>query len=340
MARLAIVTDLEACRRLWEEHIPQIGLTDRWDVRSCFQEHYRRPACFIVATDARGLCGLLPLSWIAEQECFGYFPGETWQGKTWLERNRIVAKSPTVLEDMLAHCPGPCQLRYLQPPETGLIGDLEVDELNYAFLPPAYGWDMEAYWLSFSHKTAKRLRKEVAALEARGLSYRLDEVSDFELLIHLNRERFGESSYFHDARFAGSCRALVKLLAARGHLRMTTITHDDQVAAVDMGCLYRGVYTLLAGGTHADYPGIAKLINLHHLARACREGHQEVDFLCGDFFWKPLFHLIARPFYKLSNGAALTPQPASEQITNQYGLTAVAAEVLALTHGNVTLTSH
>jgi hypothetical protein len=36
---------------------------------------------------------------------------------------------------------------------------------------------------------------------------------------------------------------------------------------------------------------------LHHLRRACDERLDCVDFLCGDFAWKPLFHLRPRPLF-------------------------------------------
>jgi hypothetical protein len=70
---------------------------------------------------------------------------------------------------------------------------------------------------------------------------------------------------------------------------------------VDMGCVYQGVYTLLAGGTNSRYLGVAKLINFHHMQRACEEKLKRVDFLCGDFNWKKLFHLTPRPLYLMTN---------------------------------------
>jgi len=74
-------------------------------------------------------------------------------------------------------------------------------------------------------------------------------------------------------------------LRGRGWLRMTTVTIDGEVATVDLGCIYRGAHTLLAGSTHEHFPGVAKLINIHHMRRACRERLRLVDFLCGDFSW-------------------------------------------------------
>jgi hypothetical protein len=90
---------------------------------------------------------------------------------------------------------------------------------------------------------------------------------------------------------------------------------NDEPAAVDMGCLYNGVYTLMAGGTNSRFPGVAKLINLHHMERACRERMHQVDFLCGDFNWKKLFHLTPRPLFKLSNLHTDTPVAAIPRVS-------------------------
>jgi hypothetical protein len=37
---------------------------------------------------------------------------------------------------------------------------------------------------------------------------------------------------------------------------------------------------------------------------ACSERLNQVDFLCGDFNWKKLFHLTPRPLYLLGNPKA------------------------------------
>ena len=133
------------------------------------------------------------------------------------------------------------------------------------------------------------------------LCYRYDDMSDFERMVQLNITNFGSLSYFYDLRFRESFRALMHYLDDRGWLRITTVIIDGEVAAVDMGCVHHGDYTVLAGGTNRDYPGVAKLINLHHMQRACSEKYNLIDFLCGDFSWKHKFHLTARPLYMLSS---------------------------------------
>ncbi|NQT18146.1 MAG: GNAT family N-acetyltransferase [Planctomycetes bacterium] len=277
---------------------------DLWEVRECFHRHYRRPPRFIVAEAAEGICGLLPASWIEESRCYGYFPGETWEGKTWLEQNRVLARDESVLAALLSPCRPSWHLRYLLPLNGGGLDCDVVDETGYLFLPPEYDYDIENYFRQFSHKSAKRLKRELDAIQARGVRYRLDDPSDFDILVRMNLERFGDRSYFSDGRFLESFRSLMNFLKDRGWLRLTTLIIDDGPVAVDIGCVYRGVYTVLGGGTHGGYPGVAKFINIHHMQRACRERLQQVDFLCGDFSWKKLFHLKPRPLYLLASKAA------------------------------------
>jgi hypothetical protein len=316
-----VVTDLAECQALWHRVMPRDTIADLWEVRECFQRHFLRPASFIVAEDGDRVRGLLPLSWIEESDCFGCFPGETWEGKTWLEQNRILAHGPTVLASLLALCPAPYHLRYLLPVD-GVAGDgAVVDEIGYLFLPPRYGFDVESYFgQELSHKFAKKLKRDIRRVEELGVSYRLDELADFDHLVRLNVERFGERSYFADERFRESFRDLMHLLHRWGCLRMTTVLIAGEPAAVDMGCVYRGVYTLVAGGTHGDYRGVAKLINVHHMQRACRERLEQVDFLCGDFSWKTLFRLAPRPLYLLSNAPVAAPHHSREEVVEAAGV--------------------
>jgi hypothetical protein len=68
---------------------------------------------------------------------------------------------------------------------------------------------------------------------------------------------------------------------------------------VDVGTVWNESSTVLAGGVNPGFPGVAKLINLHHLEWACQNRMKSVDFLCGDYGWKERFHLSPRPLYKI-----------------------------------------
>jgi len=309
MLTVRVATDLAECQALWVRAFPQAQITDLWEVRACFLRHFHRRPFFVLAEDTDGLCGLLPLSWVDEADCFGYFPGETWGGRTWLEQNRILARRPGVFEAMIEACPAPYDIRYLLPLDGESPHDRPVDEIGYLFIPPQFGYDIEAYYASLGHGFAKKLRKELRRFEAMDLAWRHDELADFDHMVRLNIERFGDSSYFADARFTGSFRDLMHLFRARGWLRMTTALIGGEPAAVDMGVAYGGTYTLIAGGTHGDYKGVAKVINLHHIAWGCQQRFDQLDFLCGDFSWKPLFRLTPRPLYRITNPAVVPEHP-------------------------------
>ena len=301
MKNIRIVSDLEECRAIWQAVMPSDYLTDLWEVRASFQRHFDNRPHFIVAQNGNDILGVLPLSWIDENRCYGFFPGETWQGKTWLEQNRIICNGIYGIADLLSHCPQPYHLRYLTSLPGFPAGEENVDEIGYLFIPPQYDYDMSNYLGEFSRKSRKNIHRELAALESQGVSYRHDDMSDFDIMVELNMERFGSQSYFFDPRFLDSFRALARMFQDKGWLRFTTVLINDEPAAVDMGWVYRGVYTLLAGGTNSRYLGVAKLINFHHMQRACEEKLDRVDFLCGDFNWKKLFHLTPRPLYFMTN---------------------------------------
>ena len=314
MPRIRFVSDQEECRQIWQHVMPDESIADLWEVRDCFQRHFRNQPNFIIAEDGNGICGLLPLSWIEESRCYGYFPGELWHAKTWLEQNRIYTRGDIQPSDLLAQCSAPYYLRYLSPHPGWSHAEMEVDEIGYLFLPPSYDFEMENYFKEFSRKSIKQILREVTAIGELGVTYRYDERTDFDLMVEMNISRFGADSYFFDTRFREGFRSLANFLSDRGWLRFTTVLVNEEPAAVDMGCIYRGVYTVMAGGTSSRFRGVAKLINLHHMQWACQQRLQRIDFLCGDFYWKKQFHLTPRPLYLLSSTALEITQEADVQV--------------------------
>lgn len=305
MLNISVCRDLQEAKRIWQLHWPQTCIFDLWPVRECFHSAFDHPLYFLVAARDGRFCGMLALSWIHEARYYAHFPGEIWQGKTWLEQNKILADDPDVLQALLDHLPEPATIRYLtQAP--GMRGEAEamVDEVGYLFFPKAYDYSFSAYMEGFSGKSRKKIRQELDRLKAGGVTFRYDCASDIDLLFRLNLDAFKEHSYFHDERFLKSFENLAAWLHANNLLRITTVLIGNRVAAVDIGAVWNSTYTVLAGGTHVDFPGVAKLINFHHIEWACRQRIAQIDFLCGDFHWKERFHLTPRPLFKIQRSAA------------------------------------
>jgi CelD/BcsL family acetyltransferase involved in cellulose biosynthesis len=79
---------------------------------------------------------------------------------------------------------------------------------------------------------------------------------------------------------------------------MVSLDVKGKTVAVDVGAEFGGTYTVFLGGTDAEHSGVAKVMNMHHLERACKGKIDKVDFLCGDFHWKKLWHLDPEPLYQ------------------------------------------
>ncbi len=300
MLKVYVCSDLDKAELLWRRHWPRQCLFDLWPVRSCFQQHYHRQPYFLVASRGHQVCGLLALSEIEGKDGFGHFPGEVWQDKTWLEQNKIIASDKATTRALLDHIPSGTQIRYLCPgPLVNAAHQAIEDETGYLFFPGQFQYSVQAYWSSFTGKSRKKLRCEIDRLKNGNVTFRHNHPPDLEWMFRMNLERFGDHSYFHDIRFLGAFESLAAWLQTNNLLRITTVLIGGRVAAVDMGAVWNGTYTVLAGGTHADFPGVAKIINLHHLEWACIQRITLVDFLCGDFNWKQRFHLTPRPLYQI-----------------------------------------
>jgi len=300
MLQIRSVEDLDECADLWAKIWPQLCIFDLWQVRSTFANCFGRKPYFLVAETGGEIQGLLALSWIEETQSYGFFPGETWQGKTWLEQNKIPSNSAQVMNALLESVSGPMHLRYLDPecvPKECYL--MAIDEVGYLFIPSRYGFSFAGYMEEFSGKTRKKIRKEMDVLQKNGVSYRHNHFSDIELMYEMNLEGFGAYSYFSDPRFLDSYEKLVSWLISKNMLRVTTVLLGQKVAAVDIGTVWNDGYAVLAGGTNREFPGVAKMINLHHIQWACEECLGFVDFLCGDFNWKKRFHLSSRPLFEI-----------------------------------------
>jgi hypothetical protein len=299
--RIRACEDIKECERLWNKAWPQECIFDLWPVRQCFVSCFKRKPYFLVAQDGEKIEGLLALSWIEEEQYYGQFPGETWQAKTWLEQNKIPTSSFELMTELLESVPGPVHLRYLAGESLLHKGyPLAVDEVGFLFFPGKYGFSFQEYMQQFSGKSRKKLARELQGLERFGVSYRYDHIADIDLLVQMNLNAFGDFSYFKDRRFLASFEKLVGWLKQNGMLRITTLLLGDSVAAIDMGAVWRGMYTVMAGATNPNFPGVAKMINFHHIDRACRQKYAYVDFLCGDFGWKKRFHLSSRPLFEIN----------------------------------------
>ena len=326
---VSFVTDLEQCRLIWNDLIKPKNISDLWEFRNCFQRHYNAKPCFLVRKDRRGIAGMLPLSNLEEEGIFVFFPGETWKGKTWMERTPIFLRDGERLDDLLRACPQETHLRYMERPSPTLNPGLVVDEIGYVLYPGTFDFDVAHYAKRFSAKKFKNLKKTVQSLTAEQSSFHINRLEDFDVLVDMSLQRFEEGSYLFDSRFRESFRDVMVFLKRKGWLHMVSLEIKGQTAAIDLGAMFNDTYTVFLGGTHPEFPGIAKAMNMYHVEFACMNKFRKIDFLCGDFHWKKLWHLDPEPLYHYVSPKWVTEaaieRPLGQAAWHSYGVSAVHA---------------
>jgi len=298
MIRTRTVTDLDECRVLWNSLARTRYVSDLWEFRLCFHRHFQNRPFFLVLEDVHGILGMLPLCRLEKEDMFVFFPGETWRGKTWLERTPVYCRDRQALPELLSACPPRTYLRYIEADEADLPAEMELDEIGYLLHPPELHFNMDEYHKRFAWKKLKAVKKEISTLLVPESSWHVNRLSDYDAMVRMNRSRFDHDSYFHDPRFMEGFRDVIQWLHDRGWLRMASLEICGQTAAVDLGAVFDHGYVVFLGGTHPDFRGVAKAMNMHHIEFALEQGYSRVDFLCGDFYWKKLWHLDPQPLYK------------------------------------------
>ena len=301
--KIRVSSDIDEAAKLWAGLWPENDVFGCWKIRRCFQESFNRPLHLLVAERGGRACGFLALSYIEEEDYFGAFPGETWNGRTWLEQNIIPSPSAEVTGALWKEVPENTTVRYVTPSCAADIEGAGIDETGYLFRPGDYGWNFDEYLKAFSGKSRKRLNREIESIGDIKIRPSVRVAEDIDWMLGVNIAGFGKMSYFADSRFTRGFEAMISQLSSSGMLRVTTATVGGIRAAVDVGAVHNSRYTVLAGAASPEFPGIAKAINFHHIRVSCREKFRQTDFLCGDFGWKRRFHLTARPLYIISTQA-------------------------------------
>jgi hypothetical protein len=103
---------------------------------------------------------MIPLVYLAERDKYVFFPGEVWNGKTWLERTSVFCRRPEDLGYFLSECPDRTYLRYINGDQASSLAELDVDETAYLLHPPEFNFDLDLYYQRFVWKKLKAIKKK------------------------------------------------------------------------------------------------------------------------------------------------------------------------------------
>ena len=278
-----MITDLGACKRLWDSFVQIANLSDLWDFRFCFHKHYQHSLHFLTFEERQEVLAVLPLVHHPDKDIYVFFPGETWNGKTWLERTFVYCRRPQEIGRFLSGCPEQTYLRYIDWDDAPSVSEFEIDEIGYLLRPQDFAYDLEAYYKRFTWKKLKAIKKEIASLLSPGSSWHINRLSDYDLLVNMNLGKFGDTSYFYDSRFAESFRDVMHMLAQRGWLRMVSLQIGGETVAVDMGALFNNTFVGFLGGTPSDFSAVDQAVNMQQSAFCCQQPGSQADLPGGGF---------------------------------------------------------
>ena len=311
--RTYFVTSLDRCERLWKTLISPKYISDLWEFRLGFYKNFHCKPCFLVIEDKRGIAGMMPLSFMEDLDMYFLFPGELWENKTWLERTPFYARNERFFYHLLRACPENCFLRYLEIEESLIVSELPLDEIGYVLYPGDMDHDISQYYNRFSRKKIKAIKKVIQSYYDAGCEIYNNRLQDFDRLVEMSLQQFGRKSFMYDLRFQKGFRETMNFLNDKNILRMISCEIGGNLAAVDIGSVYNGVYTVFLGGTNPEFPGIAKLMNMNHIDFGFKERLHKIDFLCGDFHWKKLWHLDPEPLCRFEPSASIWKEATATQ---------------------------
>lgn len=296
--RFYYVTQMDKCEQLWKTFIIPKCVSDLWEFRLCFHKHFHHKPVFLVMEDQSGIAGLVPMSYVQKLDTYFMFPGEIWNNRTWLERTPVYVRDDYSINDLLKACPENSYLRYLEISDGSMDYDFSEDEIGYVMYPVDLDCNIDYYFKRFSNKKLKAINKVIRSYSDQGCEIYINRMEDYNRLVDMSIQQFGSRSFMYDKRFQRSFNDVLKFLHSNKMLRIISCVIGGELVAVDIGAIYKGIYTVFLGGTDSRFPGIAKLMNMNHIQYSFSEKLNKIDFLCGDFHWKLLWHLDQEVLYR------------------------------------------
>jgi len=286
--QVLVTTDLEECRRLWQEFSPQQGLFDTWEFRLAFYQGYHHQPYFLVFKTATENLALLPLWYEADKQ--KYF----WFGSWWQEENKFFVKDDLLIPLLLAVCPRPVLLNAISddvPAWVRRVIKFTADDPKY-ILDLVGLTDADDFLATFNKKRRYNFRRDRRIIISQRPQVIFDRLTDFKQLISLSKARFqqkGEETDWEDPRRVKTFAAVIRLgRQAQGFdIRMITVKIGAKVAAVDLIALCHGCYYPMKCGYNVkEFPGIGNYMNLLEINDAISLGAKKMDFLEIGYGWK------------------------------------------------------
>ncbi|MEK7605667.1 MAG: GNAT family N-acetyltransferase [Patescibacteria group bacterium] len=284
------ITDLATAEEIWRELSPSARLTDDWAYRYTYYKFFNYPLFFFTAFEDEKAVGVLPLQWNSDSNVLQFFGGSH------MEDNQMYVKPgyESLKAALIKQIDRPALLEWMTDDIPG-IPNVQIQEYKYEFpLSKITSIDdyLERYW---NAKPRQNLRAQLRKLHEQNIKVEYNVFSDFDLMVELNKMRFGEESGFlrpHRLEFFKEIMTLFPM-------QIISISLNGKKVSIGMSIFYKGTYVGLNSGTDSSINGLGKFLILQKMTQALSLGATLYDARSENLGWKEAFHFDKRPLYSL-----------------------------------------
>ena len=288
--RFELIHDIDRAQEFWHLFSPQSTLFQSWDFRYCFYKYFNYELFFYVGYAGDEPIGLLPLQFNSNENYLEFFGGE------FMDDNQLFIKKgyEKYVNTFYNHLDRPHHLTYITG-EDAFTKNLPLEEYKY-ILPLTGLANSDDYIEQYFHgESKKKLRKKIKKISELPIRILSNRFQDMDMLIDLNKKKFGLTSSFNKPH-----RTLIfhDLLKGPFTPHMLTFIIEEFVVAIAFALIFNNSYISLNSGISLEAPkDFATFIRIKKIDEAIKKHLHTYDFLSGDCGWKESWHFIRKPQY-------------------------------------------
>ena len=289
-------TDLQACRKLWDEFSPGKDAWDDWDLMYAFHDQDRHRFNFLVHEDADGQPdGMVPLVYDTTQNRYMLMAGSYPDGRVLWLRNEdfpeVFEQFPerTVLFDLRLGWVN--ELLQLYPQFAPYFAE---QDQRFHLVPSEFEYDFHNHLDTFSSEKKQKFLYDLRKIRRSEPTLHWSEDDEADLFIELVNRNFGADSDYADAENAKEVRRVADELKRSGRLKTLTIEIEGKPQAVSMSLLHGNKMVALYAASNNDYNNLGKLLNVETIQEACRLRVDEISYMTG-MQWKAQWQMKSEP---------------------------------------------
>lgn len=274
-----VVSDIEEAKYIWQKLSSDESIYDNWDFRCCFYKYFSHPLRFYAGYKDEELIGLLALQYNNELKMLEFFGG------SFMEDNHVFIKKgfEEYIPEFYGNINEPARLEDICGSSSF---ESLLDVFEYKYVADLNGLRNADEYLTkyFKAKRRNAIKKKVKSVEMLKPLIIKNNYEDLDLLIELNKKRFGKESSFNKPFRREIYHDLLNINL---DIKMLTFIINGAKEAVTFGIKYKNIFVGINGGTREEaHQDIGTYITVKKIEKAIGLGADKYDAGIEDLGWK------------------------------------------------------